>query len=59
VYVIAPRPSSSAMSLLAVRTWSSAAVPVIVTDPVGASLTFATDVVAELATLSAAPKPSV
>ena len=41
------------MSLDAVSVSSSVAVPVIVTDPVGSSFTFATAAVALLATLSA------
>ncbi len=38
-------PSSSARSLDAVRTWSSAAVPEMVTEPVGASLASVIDTV--------------
>ena len=45
--------------LAAVRTWSSVAVPEIVTDPVGSSLTLVTADVAELATDSDPPCASV
>ena len=57
--MIVPKPSSSAKSLDTVSVSSSAAVPVIVTDPVGLSLTLVTAVVAELSTLSAVFQPSV
>ena len=43
----------------AVRTWSSVAVPLIVTPPVGASLTLAIGRGRALVTLSAVPWPSV
>ena len=56
---MAPRTSSSASVLAAVRTWSSVGVPEMVTEPVGLSLTLATAAVAELATLSAVSWPSV
>ena len=59
VYVNAPKPSSSAIVLDAVSTPSSIAVPVMVTAPVGASLTLTTAAVASLTTLSDAPNPSV
>ena len=52
VYVIDPMPSSSASVLAAVSTSSSVAVPLIVTEPVGLSLTFATALVAELVAVS-------
>ena len=45
--------------LAAVRTLSSATVPVIVTDPVGSSLTLVTAAVAELVAVSAVDKSSV
>ena len=54
-----PSPSSSARVLAAVRTSSSAAVPEMVTEPVGSSSTLATAVVAALVELSAVPWPSV
>ena len=54
-----PSTSSSASVLAAVSTWSSAAVPLMVTDPVGSSLTLATVPVAALVELSAVPWPSV
>jgi hypothetical protein len=43
----------------AVRTWFSVVVPVIVTAPVGASLTLAIDGVEALVADSAKPWPSV
>ncbi|SVB75587.1 uncharacterized protein METZ01_LOCUS228441 [marine metagenome] len=47
-----PMPSSSARSFDAVRVESSAAVPLMVTDPVGSSLVFPTALVAELVAVS-------
>ena len=47
-----PRTSSSASVLAAVRTWSSVGVPEMVTEPVGLSLTFATELVASLVAVS-------
>jgi hypothetical protein len=44
---------------VAVSTWSSVTVPVIVTPPVGASLTLATAAVGPLVSLSNTPWPSV
>ena len=54
-----PSPSISARVLAAVRVWPWMAVPVMVTLPVGASLTLATAALALLVTLSAVPWPSV
>ena len=56
---MAPSTSSSASVSVAVRTSSSAAVPEMVTEPVGLSLTLATAAVAALVELSAVPWPSV
>ena len=52
-------PSMSARVLEAVRVWPWVAVPVMVTLPVGASLTLATEAVALLVTLSTVPWRSV
>ena len=52
-------PSTSAKVLAAVRVWPCVGVPVMVTAPVGASLTLATAVVALLVTDSAVPWLSV
>ena len=52
-------PSTSARLLAAVRVSPWVGVPVMVTDPVGASLTLATAVVAAELTASAVPWPSV
>ena len=48
-------PSTSAKVLAAVSVWPCVAVPLMVTLPVGASLTLATAAVALLVTLSAVP----
>src|SRR5205809_72401 len=58
-YAIVPSPSASASVFAAVSVWPCVAVPLMVTDPVGASLTLATAAVAALATCSAVPLPSV
>src|SRR2546430_14477570 len=57
--LIAPRPSASASVFDAVSTWPLDALPLIVTVPVGGSLTLVTADVAALALLSAVPWPSV
>ena len=54
-----PRPSASARVLVAVKVWPCVDVPLMVTEPVGGSLTFATADVALDALLSAVPCPSV
>ena len=59
VYVIVPNPSASANVFDAVNVSPCVAVPLIVTLPVGSSLTFATAEVAEDATLSSVPRVSV
>ena len=59
LYVTASTPSSSARLIEAVSTPSSTGVQVIVTDPVGESLTLATAAVAALAIVSAVPCASV
>ena len=59
VQVIVPNPSASANVFDAVSVSPWVAVPLIVTLPVGASLTFATAEVAEDATLSSVPRVSV
>ena len=59
VYVMDPNPSSSANVFEAVNVSPSCAVPLIVTLPVGLSLTFATEEVAEDVELSAVPWSSV
>ena len=59
VYVMEPIPSSSSRLFDAVRTWSSAAVPEMVTVPVVASLTFTTAAVPALVRDSAVVWPSV
>ena len=52
-------PSTSARVLEAVRVWPCVVVPVMVTVPVGRSLTLATVAVALLLTLSTVPWLSV
>ena len=57
--MIVPNPSSSAMSFEAVRTSSSVGVPLIVTDPVGSSLTLSTSESAVRVIVLLPPKSSV
>ena len=54
-----PRPSTSASVFEAVSVWPWVAVPLMLTEPVGASLTLAMVLVAALSTDSGVPWPSV
>ena len=54
-----PMPSMSVRVFEAVRVWPCVVVPLMLTEPVGASLTLRTVLVAVLSTASAVPCPSV
>ena len=54
-----PKPSTSAKVLVAVKIWFCAGVPVILTFPVGKSLTLVTVAVGVLLTVSDVPSRSV